>query len=873
MEDWRFVGRGDELRYIRQVVARGRPNALVLAGAAGVGKTRLANEALRQATDAGWSTARANASRSAADLPFGAFAPLMPENHSNAAGAVDDRADLLRRSVLALARRGGERRMGLLVDDAHLLDDASATLVHQLVSSEAAFVLLTVRINEPAPDAVVALWKDGLAERTELGPLSDGDVRELLETTVGGSMDPAALATLTERCRGNALFLRELVLGALQSGALTEQGGIWRLTQEPLPSDRLTELVGLRLERLDEAERDLLELVSTGEPIGQAELNALTDPALAEDLERRALLSSTMNDRRLEVRLAHPLYGDVLRARTPAIRARRIARSLAEVVESTGCRRREDVLRVASWRLTGGDARPETLLAGAKAARWRCDFALAERLARAAVTAGAGFEASLLAAQLAGLQGRSAEAEEALATLFEQAEDDAQRGRVALARYDNSVIWRGSEEHEVFDAAMATISDPIWRTELEAMNVHWLLNRKGPRVAAEAAEGLLTKAQGRALDFTCLAGAYSLAQLGRIDEALEVTARGRAARLAVHQPVAWYPWWHTWVRSLTLTRAGRLAEAEALATEEYRQALSDRSVEAQAAFALIPAFSVEARGNLKATVRQVRESVALHQQLDRPVMLRFCYTYEAMAHALAGQVQQGRHSIASLDALELSEPLQQELDVIQARGWVEVAAGNLPEARRRMAEAADLGAEIGDLVGETSALHCLARLGRAAQVAERLAAVASVVEGPLAAARLLHTESLANDDPAGLLDASQQFESLDAYLLAAEAAADAANTLQRSGNSHKGAAAEHRAGSLAGRCEGATTPALHAVETRARLTPAERDTALLAAAGHANKQIADELYLSVRTVENRLQRVYGKLGISGRTELREALEP
>jgi DNA-binding CsgD family transcriptional regulator len=56
------------------------------------------------------------------------------------------------------------------------------------------------------------------------------------------------------------------------------------------------------------------------------------------------------------------------------------------------------------------------------------------------------------------------------------------------------------------------------------------------------------------------------------------------------------------------------------------------------------------------------------------------------------------------------------------------------------------------------------------------------------------------------------------------------------------------------------------------LTPGEHQTAVLAAAGHSNKSIADELVLSVRSVENRLQRVYEKLGISSRAMLPRALD-
>ena len=66
------------------------------------------------------------------------------------------------------------------------------------------------------------------------------------------------------------------------------------------------------------------------------------------------------------------------------------------------------------------------------------------------------------------------------------------------------------------------------------------------------------------------------------------------------------------------------------------------------------------------------------------------------------------------------------------------------------------------------------------------------------------------------------------------------------------------------------TPALSAIKSRSRLTQAERETALLAAAGRSNKEIAAQLGISVRTVENHLQHVYEKLGISARTELPKA---
>jgi DNA-binding CsgD family transcriptional regulator len=123
-----------------------------------------------------------------------------------------------------------------------------------------------------------------------------------------------------------------------------------------------------------------------------------------------------------------------------------------------------------------------------------------------------------------------------------------------------------------------------------------------------------------------------------------------------------------------------------------------------------------------------------------------------------------------------------------------------------------------------------------------------------------------------LTRASGAFESIGAWLLAAEAAADAAVLLRRQGDARRTAGCQLRAATLARRCDGAITPALRAIETRAVLSAREIEVAALAAAGLANKEIAGRLSVSVRTVENQLQRVYTKLGLARRAELAEALQ-
>ena len=139
------------------------------------------------------------------------------------------------------------------------------------------------------------------------------------------------------------------------------------------------------------------------------------------------------------------------------------------------------------------------------------------------------------------------------------------------------------------------------------------------------------------------------------------------------------------------------------------------------------------------------------------------------------------------------------------------------------------------------------------------------------AAHAAYANAVAARNSEALHAVSEAFERLGANLYAAEASVEAAAVLRRGGRSREAAADEHRAAQLLGRCEGAVTPVVRTITARARLTPGELDAAVQAAAGHSNKQIAADHHISVRTVENHLQHVYEKLGISSRRELAEAL--
>jgi DNA-binding NarL/FixJ family response regulator len=97
--------------------------------------------------------------------------------------------------------------------------------------------------------------------------------------------------------------------------------------------------------------------------------------------------------------------------------------------------------------------------------------------------------------------------------------------------------------------------------------------------------------------------------------------------------------------------------------------------------------------------------------------------------------------------------------------------------------------------------------------------------------------------------------------------------LREEGRASSALAAAARGQALAERCEGARTPALTALTEPLPFTRREREVVTLAAGGLSNREIADRLVVSVRTVDNHLHSAYSKLGVAGREELPEILDP
>jgi len=218
---WPIVGRQPELAAFERALSVGEQAGLVIHGQAGVGKTRLAEECRQRAAAAGHPTEQVTGSRSTAPVPLGAVAGLLPGGLGGPGpdGQLEAAA-LFERTRRALHRRHGGRRLVAVADDVSLLDSASLALLGYLAAQATIFLIATVSTGAAVPDLVTGLWRDGRAERVDLEDLSRADLDVLLHLVLGGPVEAGTGREFWQITWGNPLYVRELVLGCLESGAL-----------------------------------------------------------------------------------------------------------------------------------------------------------------------------------------------------------------------------------------------------------------------------------------------------------------------------------------------------------------------------------------------------------------------------------------------------------------------------------------------------------------------------------------------------------------------------------------------------------------------------------------------------------------------------
>jgi ATP/maltotriose-dependent transcriptional regulator MalT len=204
-------------------------------------------------------------------------------------------------------------------------------------------------------------------------------------------------------------------------------------------------------------------------------------------------------------------------------------------------------------------------------------------------------------------------------------------------------------------------------------------------------------------------------------------------------------------------------------------------------------------------------------------------------------------------------------EVDLARAWERVSAGDATAAQTHALRAAQKARVAGMHAVELHARHAAVRFGDRSQVT-RLEQLARVLNTALAEAVADHARGLARHDGDLLDGAAHQFADLGALALAADASAQAAGEHARRGDRTKKFDSSTRAHALASQC-GLRTPAVEASARPLPFSGRERQIVMLVAAGLSNRQIADRLVISVRTVEGHLYRIFTKLGINNRDQL------
>lgn len=902
-----LIGRRAECEVIDQlveVVCAGESRALVIHGEAGVGKSALLDYLAERASDC--RVLRAAGVQSEMELAFAALHQLcgpmldrlerLPEPQRDAlrtafgviAGPPPDRF-LIGLAVLGLLSEiADERPLLCLIDDEQWLDQASAqvlTFVARRLVAESVGLIFAARV--PGRD---------LADLPQLvvSGLADADARALLDTVLTGPLDARVRDQIVAETRGNPLALVELPRGR---SAQQLAGGFGLLSAVRLPGS-IEENFRQRISAMPEPTRNLL-LVAAAEPTG--------DPALIWSAAARLEIGADAAAPAVEeglaefdsrVRFRHPLGRSAAYHSRSLQQRQQVHRALAEVTDplSDPDRRAWHLARAA----TGPDENVATeLLRSAGRAQARGGAAAAAAfLERATVLTLDPVQRAQRALDAAAAKAQAGAFDAAL-DLIDLAEagplSDLQHARVDLVRAQLAFVTnRGSDAPllllkaakrlEPVDAALARA------TYLEALSAAMFAARLasgcGILDVARAAAALPRPVNPRLSDFL-LDGltaqftdgyARGLAILRRaIDAAGSRTSSDDDLRCLWLSGIAALHVWDDESWDVLSARHVELARAAGALTE-LPLALSSRAVMLLAAGELTTAESLiheaetvtEATGDrvaphgalgLAAFRGRAAEATALIEATERDVIRRgegVGLTIAEWAQAVLG------NGIGDYQAaVAAARRAAQQLADIGVSAW---AAVELVEAavRSGMSDiAADALHRLGEMTSASGTdwargveARSRALLSEGAE-AERLYQEAidrlgrTRMRAELARAHLLYGEWLRRERRR--IDAREQLRIAHGMLdaIGMEAFAERARRELRA----TGETARKRTAAVSGE----------------QLTAQETQIARLARDGLSNPEIGARLFISARTVQYHLRKVFAKAGISSRSQLDRVL--
>ncbi|OYX54214.1 MAG: hypothetical protein B7Y93_06950, partial [Micrococcales bacterium 32-70-13] len=521
MGTWPIVARGAVVDGLVAGLTRTPPRSQLLRGPSGVGKTTLAAAVSSALAARGRTIVPVVALAELSEVPLGALAPLL------ASSSVAEHADVAQRlaELVALVGRHADSYL-LVVDDAPLLDPASAAALYQLVRVFAVPTLLTARDEHALTGAVARLLHEDLVTVTDLAGLSLDETRTVLRRHLGAEPRPESLQRLYGATAGNPLFLRELTLAAERGDRV--RPGPFGIEIDPvrLPAHVL-ETVANRLADLRPEQRRIAELIALAQPWPPA----ATLPAEQDDvddlLDAGVLAIAEPADAGY-LHLAHPVYVEALLA-------------------GLGAHERSERRRAAAERLLAIDEEPLRFTA-------LCALVRASAL-------------SALGDDPAGVDTAFARAAELALDVEARARVEVRWGQhTALREHDPArAARRASELLPTLGAAADLLAPDLAKWRLMAGDASALDTPLAPQAEAESAAAL-NAAIGMAMMAT---------MAGRVVEARQAVEAGRplADRFAAVQPFA--GGLLDLSAFLVHVADGRIAEARAFAEECRLQPFAD----------------------------------------------------------------------------------------------------------------------------------------------------------------------------------------------------------------------------------------------------------------------------------------------------------
>ena len=362
----------------------------------------------------------------------------------------------------------------------------------------------------------------------------------------------------------------------------------------------------------------------------------------------------------------------------------------------------------------------------------------------------------------------------------------------------------------------------------------------------------------------------SLTCVGRATEALWVSRDAEARQVLLRDPRAvLHPVVHQICRSFAHAELGEFDQAIANAGQAHQQFVTIQMPLNEAWSAINLARAHMFAGSLASASRWANEAAAAADRGNFRAGARLALMVSAICAAQLGQptdgfLKQVREVPDTSGFFGVETPI--------AEAWCLQMLGRLSEARDALADGAMVAAARGLVSSEVFLVHECGRAGLAEQFADRARELIELTDSPFAHARLRHVLAMALG---GRRRAGRR-----------RRRARGGGCSPRRGRGSRQRRAPMRRGRRSAPSRGDERACRSAWRPRARvrarracrrsmrpspLTDREREIAQLAARGLTSRAIAEQLVVSTRTVENHLQRVYMKLGVSGRSELADVM--